>query len=160
MEYFCIIITNKLWCKSIFIKYQFFCFSSSSFSYYCTCIAGCCTDTSIKCRIDSTNRNACKKCRFIKYQNSWKYIFLLQILKYVHHSQEWYMLVKLWLNESFILFSLKLKSVIRKSKFKVKLNPIYYNYNEIWFLLNDLLMNELMFLSKQNRNYFPIQYHK
>ena len=109
MENFCIIITLLTKLNSSvarFLKYQFFCFSSSSFFYYCTCIAGCCTDTSIKCRIDSTNRNACKKCRFIKYQNSWIYIILLQILKYVHHSQEWYMLVKLWLNESFILFSL------------------------------------------------------
>ena len=45
-------------------------FSSSSFQYYCTCVSRC-ESRIVKCDIDSKNRNACKKCRYVKYTNSW-----------------------------------------------------------------------------------------
>ena len=53
---------------------EFFTLSSSSFSYYCTCVEGCWSSESIKCTIDSSRRNACKQCRYIKLLNLQIYI--------------------------------------------------------------------------------------
>ena len=46
-------------------------FSSSSFSYYCNCVEGCCGSDSVKCTIPTGKRNHCKQCRYRKCFSTW-----------------------------------------------------------------------------------------